>query len=154
MPIASPSRPTPSRFHSGVDTWLLVLLGGTYLGTLALLAYTLLTDFSTTTVVMTVVTVVALFLPLGLVFPLYYELGETHLFVRSGIQRWRIPYERIEAVEPSRSWLSGPSLSLDRLRIVYRAGSHRRSVLISPEPRAVFIQALTERIRAAREATA
>ncbi len=131
-----------------------MLLGGTYLGTLALLAYTLLTDFSTTTVVMTVVTVVALFLPLGLLFPLYYELGETHLLVRCGIQRWRIPYDRIEAVEPARSWLSGPSMSLDRLRIVYRTGSYRQSVLISPEPRAAFIEALTARIRAAREAAA
>lgn len=140
------------RFESGVDTWILLLLGGTYLGTLAVLAYALLTEFSTLTVVMTLITLVALFLPLGLLFPLYYELGETHLLVRCGIQRWEIPYERIENVEPSRSWLSAPAFSLDRLRIDYRLTSYRQSVLISPEPRDEFIAALTERIQAAKAA--
>ena len=47
----------------------------------------------------------------------------------------------IAGVRPTRSALSSPALSLDRLRIDHGAGG-RRTVLVSPADRAGFVQAL------------
>jgi hypothetical protein len=72
----------------------------------------------------------------------WYELTDTHLLIRSGPLRVTISLATIESVEPTRSPLSSPALSLDRLRIRYdRYGF----TMISPEHRDRFMAELMRR---------
>lgn len=77
------------------------------------------------------------------VFPTNYELGPDALIVRSGLIRRSIPYHEIRQVRASRSPLSSPALSMDRLAI---ACGSSRTILISPRDRAAFLRDLSTRI--------
>lgn len=72
-----------------------------------------------------------------------YIVGERQLFVRCGPFRYRVPLSQIDSVTPSRSPLASPACSLDRLQIEWSSG--RRRILISPKPKAAFLQALSQR---------
>ncbi len=88
--------------------------------------------------------------PVGLVvvltflvmWPLYYELTDAELFVRSGLMRWHIPFGSILRVRPSSSLLSSPALSLDRLEIAWEKHGRVRKILISPKDSEGFLQEL------------
>lgn len=79
---------------------------------------------------------------LWLTCPLYYEVTPLRLLVRSGRLGWDIPLSDIDEVSPSNSPLSSPALSLDRLRVSYRARGANRFVLISPQDKSGFIREL------------
>lgn len=81
----------------------------------------------------------ALVLPLWLLLDTRYQLTAERLLVRCGPFRWRIALSEIRAVTPTRSLMSGPALSLDRLRVDY---GRWRSVLISPRERQAFLDEL------------
>ena len=72
-----------------------------------------------------------------------YTLTDERLIIRSGPFRWRIALQAIHSVDPSRSLLSSPAVSLDRLRVRY--GPSRRSVLISPDDKERFLWDLAMR---------
>lgn len=86
-------------------------------------------------------------LPLWVLGSTYYVLTAAELHVRSGPFRWRIPLREIRAVEPTRSVLSSPALSLDRLRI--RHGP-MRYLMVSPREMERFLRELEARRAAAR----
>lgn len=90
---------------------------------------------------MTIVLLVAGFVG-AFSYPCEYLLETDHLLIRAGLARWRIPYARITAIEPSRSLWAGPALSLRRVKIGYG----RRFVLVSPRDREDFIAALRARV--------
>ena len=81
--------------------------------------------------------------------PCRYTLEADHLLIRCGLIRQRIAYRDITAIAPSRSVLSAPALSLQRVKISYR---HTSSQLVSPRERGIFIQMLQDRVRAAHTA--
>jgi hypothetical protein len=126
------------RFASKVDLWLAVILAGLLLSAVVVPILLFASGdpqwwiglFST-----------ALILAIfgGLVFPLYYELEDETLLIRFGVVRSRIRYSEIRRVVPSRSMLSSPALSLDRLHV--NAGSSL-GPLISPRDKSRFLEAL------------
>ena len=71
----------------------------------------------------------------------HYAIEGDQLAVRGGPWRLRIAVADITRVAPSRSLLSSPAWSLDRLEIRYGAN---RSVLISPDDRDGFLRALRD----------
>jgi hypothetical protein len=71
-----------------------------------------------------------------------YTVTGHELRVRSGPFRWRIRIDDIRGVAPTRSPLSSPALSLDRLRIDYGTGN---AIMISPRDRDAFLRTLAER---------
>ena len=77
-----------------------------------------------------------------LAYPLYYEITPSHLVVRNGVMRTRIPLSSIEEVHPTRNPLSAPAWSLDRLRIDYSKGGGVGFMLISPQDKAGFMRDL------------
>jgi hypothetical protein len=81
-------------------------------------------------------------LPLWVVLTTRYRLGDDALDIRCGPFAWIVPIKDITDIAPSRSILSSPALSLDRLCISYGNG---RAILISPEPRAQFLRSLEAR---------
>ncbi|MEZ5457794.1 MAG: PH domain-containing protein [Steroidobacteraceae bacterium] len=130
-------------YNSIIDTWLIVLLG---LSLSAILFRGLMSlRFSTAYAVMVLgvfaFTVLVLLL---FCYPCRYTLKADHLLIQSGALRFRVDYADITRIEPSRSWWSGPALSLQRVRIDHG----RRCVLVSPMQRERFIEDLAARVDA------
>jgi hypothetical protein len=75
----------------------------------------------------------------------WYRVADTELQIRCGPLRWKLALDSVEQVAPSRSVLSGPGLSFDRLRVVYRGASS--GVLVSPLDRDGFLDCLVSRSR-------
>jgi hypothetical protein len=80
----------------------------------------------------------------GLVFPMRYGMDETHLIVRFGVCRQRIPLANITEVRPTHNPLSSPALSLDRLWVQY-GPSLFKAVMISPADRERFLDELAQK---------
>lgn len=131
----------PETFESKLDTWLLAVLAAAAI--VAVFAVGLSASAGEMSWFAGLVTVlVSAALPAWIVASTRYELSDTCLRVSCGPFRWRIAVMDIKAVTPTRSPLSSPALSLDRLRIEYGAG---RAIMISPSDKDAFIRALQER---------
>ncbi|RIK97992.1 MAG: hypothetical protein DCC71_21360 [Proteobacteria bacterium] len=74
-----------------------------------------------------------------------YRIGDDAILVRSGPFRWRIPLGAIVSVTPTRNPLSSPAVSLDRLRVAYRAARGERALMLSPADKAGFLAELAAR---------
>ncbi|MDY6982470.1 MAG: PH domain-containing protein [Pseudomonadota bacterium] len=85
----------------------------------------------------------ALGLPLWLLFSTGYTLDATELRVKSGPFSWKVPLAGIHSVKPTRNPLSSPALSLDRLKIEHARGW----LMISPADKEGFLREL-EALRA------
>lgn len=86
----------------------------------------------------------------GLLFPLKYGLDDTHLLVRFGVCRQRIPLVNVSEVYPTHNPLSSPALSLDRLHVQF-GPSFFKAVMISPADRDGFLNDLAEKTGLKRE---
>ena len=93
-----------------------------------------------------IVTVATLALSIGVIAWIFattsYRFAERELVVKSGPLRVRVPFDKILRVTRTRSVLSAPALSLQRLEIVYEK---HRTVVISPQDEARFLATLRER---------
>ena len=78
-------------------------------------------------------------LPIWLAFTTNYLVTDSELQIRSGPFRWKIDLASITDIKKSRSLLSSPALSLDRLEITYEGG---RKILVSPEDHDEFCKAV------------
>lgn len=86
----------------------------------------------------------ALILPVFLLlvaWPIRYVFEGEELVIRSGLIKMIVPYRSIESVEPTRSPLSSPAFSLDRLAIKHEKGS----VMVSPNDKPAFLSELRKR---------
>lgn len=140
---ASAAEPEP-RFVSARDTWLVVVL---WLG-VGMLAFSMVPVLCAPLggwirAAWLLLTAASGAFMLWVLYGTYYVLESEALRVRSGPFRWRVRWDRIVEVVPSRNPLSSPACSLDRLHIRY-TGS-RWGMLISPEDRARFLQAVAAR---------
>jgi hypothetical protein len=129
------------RFNSKIDAWLAVVLGILVLAAIAvpIALYSVGHAYAWAGLVGAAFILLIL---VGLVFPVYYELDDQGLLIRSGMMRSRIRYAEIRRVTPSRSMLSNPALSMDRLHI--DAGDPL-GPLISPKDKRAFLDALAIR---------
>jgi hypothetical protein len=74
-------------------------------------------------------------------WPVHYTLTDEALVVRFGQVRWRVPYAEITDVYPTRSIVSSPAWSLDRLWVVAKGPN----IMISPRDKAGFLTDLASR---------
>ena len=125
-------------FPSKVDWWMRIVLLLPPIAMLWALGVTLSTPGQPEigALVIGFVTVIAIYG--GLVFPVRYGIGADELVVRSGMTRQHIKLSAIQDVTPSRSALSSPALSMDRLAVRTGAGFNK-TTLISPDDREVFL---------------
>ena len=70
-----------------------------------------------------------------------YALTNEHLVIRSAFVSSRIPLQTIRRIRPTRTILSAPALSLDRLEITHDAGV----AVISPSDRDRFLAEIRSR---------
>ena len=131
-------------YRSKRDRWLTVLIWVSATLVTASGVGILLTDASLLQrLIFLLLGLVTAGLMLWILYGTFYRLTDTDLVVRSGPFRYTIPLDGIRSVAPTRSPLSGPACSLDRLQ-VDAAGS---SVLISPAAKHAFLRDLAGRSR-------
>ena len=128
------------RFKSKIDRWIFVLLAVVIVmqivavGSAALQADD---PLATTGLILVMIGVVGLMV--WLIVGTHYTVDRGVIRVVSGPFRWKIPVDQITSVTASRSPLSSPALSLDRLRICY---GKRRRIMISPVDKTAFLKAI------------
>lgn len=129
------------RFESKRDLWIIVLLRVMPIVVMAVVGdvwYLQHGDWRGPLLGAFLLLVAELFLFEWMFRSTYYVIEGDTLLIRSGIVSWRVPIRDIRSVRPTRSAISSPALSLDRLRIDYG----RKWILVSPEDRNRFIAAL------------
>lgn len=132
------------RFATKVDNWLLAVIVGAGIISVASILLSASTD-PNAAVISILVVVLAFGVVLALSLPTHYTIGDSELVVRSGVLRYRIPLEGIVRVYPTRNPLAAPAWSLNRLGVVYTGRRARSFALISPERRGEFLDLLAER---------
>lgn len=128
-----------SRYRSRIDSWLaiMMLLGAVI--SVAAAIYVLSQRVSGGLVIAAFISLIGAGLPVWILVGTTYRIDGRQLLVRSGPFRWNIDLKELKSIEPTRSMLSSPALSLDRLRISYGAG---RSCIVSPADQQGFIAAV------------
>lgn len=128
------------RFPSKVDAWLVLVFAVAMLMQVGAMVSVLLHDNEPWAIAVIVLTTVGMFLLIGSMLRFtYYAIDGGQLKVVSGPFRWRLSLDEIHGVEPTRSVLSSPALSLDRLRIRY---GRNRKIMVSPADKAGFLKAI------------
>lgn len=129
-----------THFASRIDAWLAaMLLGSALLVLVAVAASWAQAGTPALRVLLLALLAVGAGLPLWIMADTGYRIEGGELLIRSGPLRWRVPVRDIRLVEASRSWLSSPALSLERLRIRHGRAAQ---VLVSPSDRLGFVQTL------------
>ena len=149
-PSHQPSKsPRRSVYVSAVDWWVAVLL---MLSPVICVGMTgiLLQEGRTQDALYCLLTGAGTLLVTGLfTVPCRYTILTDMLAIRCGILFMRVPLHQIRVIEPSRSWLSGPALSLRRVKI----STASRFYLVSPADRDRFIEELSQAVQAAATTT-
>lgn len=128
------------RFKSKVDSWIKLLLGAVIVvQTLAIGSAAFQAGDPRATTAMILVGVAVVGLMIWLTLATYYVVDRGRLTIVAGPFRWKVLIDEISSVEATRSPLSSPALSLDRLRIRY--GKNRR-IMVSPADKAAFLKAI------------
>ncbi len=128
------------RFKSKVDRWIFVLLIVVIIvqivavGSAALQARD---PIVTTGLIFLMIAVVGLMV--WLLLGTHYTVDRGVIKIVSGPFRWKVPIDQITSVTASKSPLSSPALSLDRIYIRY--GKWRR-IMVSPADKAGFLKAI------------
>jgi len=128
------------RFKSKIDRWILVLLLVVIvtevwaIGSAAMQAGD---PLIMTSMILLGIAVVALMV--WLLVGTHYTVDRGTLRIVCGPFRWKVAIDRITSVEATKSPLSSPALSLDRIRIRY---GKRRRIMISPADKPGFLKAI------------
>ena len=128
------------RFKSKVDRWVLILLIFVIVTQIFAIGAAILQaddPMGTTVLILVAIGVVALMI--WLMIGTHYTVDRKTLRIVSGPFRWKVPIDQITSVESTRSLLSSPALSLDRIRIRY---GKKRRIMISPADKAGFLKAI------------
>ncbi len=75
--------------------------------------------------------------------PCRYTILDDALSVRCGLLFYQIPLDKITDVSLSSSWLSGPALSMKRVKVQ----TNRRSHILSPRFREDFVRELRKAVK-------
>lgn len=129
------------RFESKRDLWLVLLLRGMPIVVLLIVGdawYLSHHDLRGPIIGAFILLLAEIFFFEAVLRSTYYVVDGPTLIIRSSGITWRVPIAEIRSITPTRSALSSPALSLDRLRIEYGG----RRILVSPEDRHKFIEAL------------
>jgi hypothetical protein len=140
MDAAIPAALPDQRFVSRRDAWLVAVLWAASLVDFGLAAWLWLA-FERGAALLGPLLAAAGAFQLHALYSSHYTLEGAALVIRASFFRWRVPLAAIDSIEPSRSPLSGPACSLDRLQIRYGA----RRILISPEDKTGFLHAVAAR---------
>lgn len=131
---------TEKRFKSKVDWWIFLLLLGAIVIDLVMIVEIAAADESPGAKTATILGGIGvMFLLASILLRTYYAVDKNVLRVVSGPFRWKIPVDQITSATPTRSLLSAPAMSLDRIKIKY---GKFRTMVVSPADKEGFLRAI------------
>jgi membrane protein YdbS with pleckstrin-like domain len=136
-------------FVTKKDWWFVAIIWGAMIGVPLIVVAAAIAAGDATGIVISIAAAAIPFVILyGLAMPVRYTVTATEIVVRSGVLlRWHVPLAGIQAINPTHNPLSSPTWSLDRLHIDYEKANGRHTwIMISPEPRAAFMEVMLERV--------
>ena len=126
------------RFRSRIDAWI----GGVILfGMLLSAALTIGLLLQKGIASLATVPLLVAGLSLWLLVDTWYGIDDKELIVRHGPFRTSVPISNIRAIRPTRTVVSAPALSLDRLEVIHATGT----LVISPLDQVNFIRVIKAR---------
>lgn len=129
----------PRRFKSKIDRWLLFLLIAIMVFEIVVMSIAATQAGDALEATFLIIAALAIVALIGsMLIGTYYSVAGNTLRIACGPFRWKVPIDAIDSVEATRSPLSSPALSLDRLRIRYG----RRRIMVSPADKAGFLRAI------------
>lgn len=149
LPLRTHFWGTKVEFRSKIDKHFVIILSFAVLLVLAVFLIPLFLDDKKTTIDTLIVLTICM-LTIGFIlwttFSVKYIFREDHLFVKAGLFRSRIPYEKITKVSPTTEIYTGYRLLSSKyaLEIFYETAV-LGSVKISPKDRELFISELKKR---------
>ncbi len=81
---------------------------------------------------------------IALSWPCHYTLDSERLTIRSGLMTDPIRFTNIDSIAECQTWMPGPALSLDRVRVDLKDGSTR---ILSPTRKKEFIERVVAAIQ-------
>jgi PH (Pleckstrin Homology) domain-containing protein len=129
------------RFESKRDLWIVLMLRVIPIAILAVIGaawYAQRGDVRGPLAGALILIAVELFFFESILRSTYYVIEGDTLLIRSSFIKWRVPIREVTRIAPTRSALSSPALSLDRLRIEYSG----KAIMISPDDKERFIEAM------------
>lgn len=127
------------RYKSKIDWWFyLAVVGSTVFLALVIPPKVAAETMSVLGAILSAFAVVGF--PAWLMISTQYDITEDELRIRSGPFRWTIKLSDIQSVTPTKSLISSPALSTDRLEICYE---ENRKVLVSPVDKERFTASVT-----------
>lgn len=132
------------QFKSKIDRWLLVLLVVVIVFEVVIMSIAAMQAGDPRAAVGLVATALLIVALIGsLLIGTHYTVDGNTLRIASGPFRWKVAIDQIRSVEATRSPLSSPALSLDRLRIRYGT---KRQIMVSPADRRGFLRAIGQEL--------
>jgi hypothetical protein len=136
-------------FRSAVDWWLAVLVFGAVISSPLVVVVATIINWPgwVEAIGNMAIGLIAPAIVFTVAWPIDYTFTGDDLVVRAGLfLRWRVPISGIERIEQTRNPLSSPAMSLNRLRITYRADrGGPGEMMISPVRRDEFLTELERR---------
>lgn len=121
-------------YRSKVDLWLLLLIDGVIIASVVPIGLS-------GDVLESIVLAALIGVPVSIyMFNIKYVIHDSSLIVKDGIFQHTYDINRIESIKPTRTLLSSPAASLDRLEINF---AHDR-LIVSPRQKEEFIRHLCE----------
>ena len=128
------------RFKSKIDPWVRLLIIAMVIMDLVFIVVLAMQPGSPAGKTGAILTCIAVLMLLAsLALRTYYAVDKNVLRVVSGPFRWKIPIDQITSVTATRTLLSSPAMSLDRLKIEY---GKLRPVIVSPADKKGFLRAI------------
>jgi purine-cytosine permease-like protein len=128
------------RFKSKIDRWVFVLLIVVIIVQIVAIGSAALQmgdPLVTTGMIFLMIAVVGLMV--WLLLGTHYTVDRGVIKIASGPFRWKVPIDQITSVTATKSPLSSPALSLDRICIRY---GKWRPIMVSPADKAGFLKAI------------
>ena len=129
-------------FHSKKDWWMTLIIFGTVAMSIAAIIPLFFVELNVGTIITTFVIGLTVWLVLAIYFKTYYSVEEEVVRVVSGPFRWKIPINEITSIRQTKSILSSPALSMDRLEVKY---GRYQYIIISPEDKHGFANEIVKR---------
>ena len=130
------------KFTSKKDWWMTLIIFGTVAISVAAVIPLFFVEINVGTIITYLVIGLTVWLVLGIYFRTFYTVEEDIVKVVSGPFRWKVPISEITSIRSTKSILSSPALSMDRLEIKY---GNYKYIIISPEDKDGFVQQIVRR---------
>ena len=135
-----PSRHRADVFDSAIDPWIAVVLFLAPTLATGIGIYLVIAGGPADASVLFIAAAVTLLVTAAFTLPCRYTILDDALSIRCGLICYQIPLDEIQSVQATKTWRSGPALSMRRVVVT----TSRRNYILSPKDRDKFMDQLNQ----------